>query len=135
MVATPMAPVEVVLVEDDAVIRRSVRRALVGAGASVREFATAEDALEHLKPDALDLLITDLRLPGLDGLSLATAARARGCRCRVILITGSYDLDDEARRGALGPEHIEILHKPFSLSAVTALVTSCRGGDPRDRPT
>jgi hypothetical protein len=46
----------------------------------------------------------------------------------VILITGSYDLDDEARRSAVGPEHIEILHKPFSLSAVTALVTSCRGG-------
>jgi two-component system nitrogen regulation response regulator GlnG len=128
MVATPMAPVEVVLVEDDAVIRRSLRRALVGAGASVRDFATAEDALEHLKPDALDLLITDLRLPGLDGLSLAAATRARGCRCRVILITGSYDLDDEARRSAVGPEDVEVLRKPFSLSAVTALVTACRGG-------
>jgi two-component system nitrogen regulation response regulator GlnG len=110
------------------VIRRSLRRALVGAGASVRDFATAEDALEHLKPDALDLLITDLRLPGLDGLSLAAATRARGCRCRVILITGSYDLDDEARRSAVGPEDVEVLRKPFSLSAVTALVTACRGG-------
>lgn len=128
MEATTQAPVEVVLVEDDAVIRRSIRRALVGCGAAVRDFATAEDALQHLVPDALDLLITDLRLPGLDGLSLAAAARARGCRCRVILITGAYEVDDEARRGAVGPDEIEILHKPFSLAAVTALVAACREG-------
>ncbi len=124
MVVTPQNPVEVVLVEDDAVIRRSIRRALVGCGASVRDFATAEEALPHLAADSLDLLITDLRLPGLDGFGLAAAARARGCRCRVILITGAYDADDEARQASVGVETIELLRKPFSLSEVTALVAT-----------
>lgn len=126
--AMELAPVEVILVEDDAVIRRSIRRALIGGGAAVRDFATAEDALPHLVPEGFDLLITDLRLPGLDGLSLAATARSRGCRGRLILITGAYDTDDEARRSTAGPPDIEILRKPFSLSAVTALVTARRAG-------
>ena len=63
-------PLRVWLVDDDASIRWVLERALKGGGMLPRVFEAAEPALEALRSDAPDVLLTDIRMPGQSGLEL-----------------------------------------------------------------
>ncbi|HEU4394137.1 MAG TPA: ATP-binding protein, partial [Planctomycetota bacterium] len=88
--AGPTPPKTILLVEDDDSIRKLVFVSLRGAGHSVIATASAEQALRELDghEGPVDLLVTDIGLPGMDGLALAGRVRDRRPRTRVLLISG-----------------------------------------------
>ncbi len=91
--AVGAAPLRVLVVEDDLLVRMSTVQMLDEIGAEVvGEAGSAEEALTMLdRLDAVDVLLTDLRLPGRDGLSLARDAHRRHPGLLVVLATGCDD--------------------------------------------
>src|SRR3954454_22481200 len=78
----------VLLAEDDASVLQAVGDALVEAGYEVLRASSGREALVMLS-DSVDLLITDLWMPGMDGLALLTEAKGKLPLLEVILITGN----------------------------------------------
>src|SRR5690606_15965738 len=86
----PRGTETVLLAEDEEPLRRVVRRLLVGLGYTVLEAGGGEEALRIAEAlgRPIDLLLTDLVMPGMGGRELAAALRARLPRLRVLYITG-----------------------------------------------
>jgi two-component system, NtrC family, response regulator AtoC len=108
-----IAPVKLLLAEDDRIVRITVRDALVDAGYAVTERADGTSALEALRAEVFDIVLTDVRLPGVDGIALFRSARRENPRCAVVLMTAFADADDAVevmREGAR-----DYVQKPFEM--------------------
>ncbi len=111
----------IMIVEDEDPVRIFAARALRSKGYTVIEARTGEGALSLLEThDTLDLLVTDMVMPGMDGASLARTLRAARPQVPVILISG---YSEEAARGELteSPD-FHFLPKPFSLQLLVSKV-------------
>lgn len=104
----------VLVVEDDTAVRAIIRHALERIGYRVLVSANAEDALAQAATETgpLPLLVTDIRLPGLDGPTLVMRLRPRHPGLRVLYVSG-YAGDAMIQSGFLGPDEA-FLDKPFS---------------------
>lgn len=110
----------VLVVDDDEGVRFTLRGLLEDEGLEVEEAGSGARALELLDAAAFHLVLTDLRMPGMDGLELLAAIRERPGAPRVILITahGSERAAVEAmKRGAY-----DYFKKPFEPEELTAVV-------------
>ncbi|MFO1059793.1 MAG: response regulator [Dongiaceae bacterium] len=120
----------ILLVEDEDAVRLFSARALRNKGYQVLEARNGEAALEILEVDnpTVDLLVTDVVMPKMDGPTLAREIRLRRPDMKVIFISG-YAEDDFRRR--LGSDAgIQFLPKPFSLKQLAAKVKEAlREGD------
>ena len=125
VVAAPRTPAAragsetVLVVDDDPQVRKAISRALRQNGYVVLEACDAQTALEVLGAGEVDLLLTDVVMPGMDGRELAVAAREVCPRLGVILATG-YSDDDLVRRAVRGG--LELLEKPFPMQTLAGKV-------------
>jgi len=78
----------ILVVEDDAENRTAMVKVLEAAGYHVRESDNGQQALDMLYASSIDILLTDLRMPVMDGAELLKRAKALGQDIEVILITG-----------------------------------------------
>jgi len=108
------------LVDDDASIRWVLERALRNGGMTPRAFESAEPALEALRREAPDVLITDIRMPGQSGLSLLRRIRDTRPALPVIVMTAHSDLGSAVSAYEGGA--FEYLPKPFDIDQAVALV-------------
>jgi len=102
----------ILLVEDERLVRDVAARVLERQGYRVLAAGSGARALELLRRHAVDLLLTDVVMPGTDGCDLARLARAERPGLRVLFVSG-YSDDELARRG-LGDGEAAVLHKPFT---------------------
>jgi CheY-like chemotaxis protein len=108
------------VVEDQTEVRTQIADALNEIGHTVMEAGDGTAALKLLESgEPLDLLITDVGLPGLSGLELAEAARASRPNLPILLITGYVGKALEPSRLA---RNMEVLRKPFTLDELAARV-------------
>lgn len=112
---------QVLVVEDDASVRRMVVRALSAAGYAVSDVGTGREALERLaERPAPRLVLTDLVLPDMRGGQLAAAARAARPGLRIVFMSG-YTAGHDASQGIeAGSERF--LEKPFTPQALVEKV-------------
>lgn len=115
----------VLLIEDDASVRNLVRRMLERGGHEVAEADNGRSGLERLHAGTFDLVITDIIMPGMDGIETLIALRRDYPALRVIVMsgggrTGSMDFLDCAEQ--LGAS--AVLHKPFTLTGLTAAIAT-----------
>jgi two-component system nitrogen regulation response regulator GlnG len=130
-------PIEVWIVDDDAGIRWVLERAMEQAGMSCRGFDSAAPALEALAGGQPDVLVTDIRMPGPDGIDLLARLKSERPQLPVIVITAHSDLDSavSAYRGGA----FEYLPKPFDIDQAVELVRRAGaeradGLEPPERP-
>lgn len=103
----------ILIVDDEPAICWALEQALSDDGHHVTATATAEAAFEHLTENSPDVIVMDVRLPGLDGLTALQQLRESGLSTPVIMITAFGNLDtavDSLSQGAF-----EYLTKPFDL--------------------
>ncbi|MBR0868952.1 PAS domain S-box protein [Bradyrhizobium tropiciagri] len=103
----------VLLVEDDVLIRLTTTEMLSDIGCKVKEASTAQEALKIIDTHPVDILLTDVGLPGVSGLQLARDVHARQLDLRLVLATGDSGVKSEAAR--LGAVFIAKPYTPESL--------------------
>jgi len=118
----PRHPARILLVEDDDAVRRLLVRILGREDYEVMEAASAEEALALAEESdrELDLLFTDVMLPGMRGPELVRCLRSDQPGLRVVVTSGFPD-DEELRSEGL-PEAVVFLGKPFSVGDVFEVV-------------
>jgi len=107
---------KVLVVDDDPVVGKSFDRVLSSKGYVVTSVENAHDALERLRDGEFDLVVTDIKMPGMDGLELAETVKARRPWTPVLIITGYGTDEDEKRARAAGVT--AFLHKPLSPETI-----------------
>jgi two-component system nitrogen regulation response regulator GlnG len=107
------------IVDDDQSIRWVLEKALDKAGMAVRSFVDAASILKALEQSEPDALITDIRMPGMNGLELLEHLRVLHPSLPVIVITAHSDLDSAVSAYQGGA--FEYLPKPFDIDDVVSL--------------
>ncbi|HEY0193965.1 MAG TPA: ATP-binding protein [Kofleriaceae bacterium] len=123
MVKPPLSAAHetVLVVEDEPAVRRAVQRNLERLGYRVISAEDGEDALRIAEGlDGIDLLLSDVVMPNLDGPELAIRLRARWHDLPVLFVTG-YSADRLAPTGAVGP-HDRVLEKPYQLEELARTI-------------
>lgn len=106
--------VVVVAVDDDFRVRESIESLVESAGYSSQLFSTAEDFLRSGKLAVAACVITDVRMPGMDGLELQRRIRIERPKLPVIFISARDD--SEIRKTALNEGAVDFLQKPFDAA-------------------
>jgi DNA-binding NtrC family response regulator len=109
---------KILIVEDEEKLRRVVELQLQSAGFDVEKAGTAEDGLRLA--DRADLVLTDLRLPGMDGLELLGLLRRQNSQLPVIVMTAYGTVESAVEAMKAGA--VDFLLKPFSLDHLMAVV-------------
>jgi two-component system response regulator FixJ len=113
---TATNPRRIFVIEDDGEVRSSTRLFLEALGYEVQEFASAEALLADGNTALADCLVMDYQLPGLSGIDLLEALRARGCAAPAIFVSGNgFHLQSRAAR--LGV--VAVLRKPLAADALS----------------
>jgi RNA polymerase sigma factor (sigma-70 family) len=110
----------VFIVEDDPSVRDALALLLGLNGLSVVLFADAESFLAARRPDWYGCLLVDIRMPGMDGLTLQRRLRESGSWLPVIVMTGHGDV--ESARQAFRSEAVDFLEKPIEHSRLLSAI-------------
>jgi len=114
------AAIKVWIVDDDESIRWVLEKALQRVGMAVQSFPGAAELLDAIQEDTPDVLICDIRMPGVNGLELMERVHAAKPALPVIIVTAHSDLD--AAVAAFKGGAFEYLPKPFDVDSVASLV-------------
>jgi CheY-like chemotaxis protein len=107
----------ILLADDDATVRDLVERVLVAGGHGVVVAQDGQEALALVEGGAaIDVLVTDVQMPGLDGISLAKRLRASRPALRVLLMSGYPEHLERGSQEIAG--RIEVLTKPCSIEDI-----------------
>ena len=101
------------LVDDDELIRDSLIMAFQNQGCFMQAVETAEDGLRALKKERFDIVISDLRLPGITGLEFLELAKSFQPKTVSVLITAYRDNDFAIAASSIGVN--DFIEKPFSV--------------------
>jgi CheY-like chemotaxis protein len=116
----PVRP-RVLVVDDELSVRTVVCDLLADLGCEGDEAGDGATAVALLQRGRYDLVVTDLRMPGMTGWDVVEAVRARVPTIPVILISGFATDDDVRRAHRVG---LPLLHKPFSLAEFRQVIRS-----------
>jgi CheY-like chemotaxis protein len=122
----------ILFIEDDPMNRRVVKDMLDVAGATMAEAGLAEEGLARIEYESFDVILMDLRMPGMDGMEAIRKIRARGdakAELPVIVITADTALDLRERCIEAGAD--DVLFKPVAMDALfdsIGRVLAIRGG-------
>jgi CheY-like chemotaxis protein len=112
-------PMRVLFVEDDPMNRRVIRDMLTVAGVEMTEAENAEVGLQMIGDDLFDLILMDLRMPGMDGLAAIKQIRGRAdtkAQIPVVVITADTALN--LRNECLGSGANDLILKPVVMDAL-----------------
>jgi DNA-binding NtrC family response regulator len=112
----PQLAPHVLVVDDEEVICQQLNRLYSSSGYAVTTATLAEEALEILEGEDIDLVVTDIRLPGLSGVELTQKIREKWPEVPVIVMTGYAEIDTAVEVLKLGAS--DFIVKPFSIAAI-----------------
>lgn len=111
----------ILVAEDDDAMRQFLAVALARSGHEVVAVGDGDSASRNIEQDDYDLLLADIRMPGIDGLQLARAARDRQPLLPILLITG-YAAEALNARDLIEKD-VRVFSKPFHLHEIVRQVT------------
>ena len=98
------APRSVAIVDDDVRIRTLLRLELEDLGALVICFGSAEEAIDGIRNNSVDLVLLDVGLPEMDGITCLRRLRQQGLATKVVLMSGHWHPEDEEAVRAAGAD-------------------------------
>jgi len=114
----------VLVTEDEPLVRMIAVEALQDAGFVVREASDGVEALEVLGASSVDLLITDIQMPRMNGYQLAETAMTRWPKLKILLVTGyARENIPESVAGA----RLQTLQKPFDIDRLPEIANALLG--------
>jgi CheY-like chemotaxis protein len=109
----------VLVIDDDAVVGRSFDRVLSRRGYDVSTALTGEEALDKIDTESYDIVFTDIKMPGIDGLEVAERIMDRCPWTPVVVITGYGTEENEARAKVLGTDGF--VRKPLTPEIIESI--------------
>ncbi|MDX6491260.1 MAG: two-component system, OmpR family, response regulator MprA [Gaiellaceae bacterium] len=127
-----MSPAVVMVVDDDAPIRRMLARTLTAEGFEAKAVADGGAALAAIEKSAPDVLILDVAMPGLDGFDVCRRVRAKGLALPVLLLTARDTVAERVAGLDAGAD--DYLVKPFATEELLARIRALlrRGREPAE---
>src|SRR5258707_11610233 len=123
---SPFAGMRCLVVDDEPRLRRVLIRLLEGEGFVCREAGSGVEALAQLEQEPVPLLISDLRMPEMDGVALLREVTTRWPETAVIVVTAVAEVESAVACLQMGA--LDYVAKPFHLDEVRAQIgrASCR---------
>ena len=109
---------KVLVVDDDAVVGKSFNRVLSSKGYIVTTAQNAHEALKQIREQEFDVVFTDIKMPGMDGVELAETVKSSRPWTPVVIITGFGTTENESRAKAAGVS--DFMRKPLSPEMIEA---------------
>ena len=109
---------QVLVAEDDRSVRESLEMALQVEGYNVEAVTNGAQALEAFAAHEPDVIVLDIMMPVLDGLTVCRRLRAVGCRTPILMLTARHEVSDRVSGLDAGAD--DYLAKPFSLDELLA---------------
>ena len=113
---------QILLVEDEAKVAKFIRDGLVLEGYRIERVSSGESGLRRLSQKQYDLLILDIRLPGIDGFEVCHRLRKKSEQVPILMLTVRDNVADKVKGLELGAD--DYLTKPFEFSELVARVKS-----------
>ena len=113
---------KVAVIDDERDMRLSITQWLALSGYEPESFASAEDAIVNIGPNYPGVVVTDIKMPGMDGMKLLKKLMGQDSTLPVILITGHGDVPMAVEAMRLGA--FNFLEKPFEPEELTQLIKS-----------
>ena len=113
-------PIQVLVVDDEKPTRVLMERELPRGGCAVVAAKTGEEALEMLSRQDFDVVLLDLKMPGLGGMETLRRLRSSGMTGEIVVLTGHPEIESAIEAMKLGA--YDYLTKPFKLSDVEAVL-------------
>ena len=111
----------ILVVDEEQNIRLTIKRALETHGITSEEAVNGEDALIKIQQRDYDLILLDLKMPGMDGMEVLRRLRERGSSVRVVIITAHGTVDNAVEAMKLGA--IDFIQKPFPPDQIRQVVS------------
>ena len=115
-------PASVLVAEDNPAVREFIVRALSSIGHKVTEAIDGQQALEALRREKFDVLVTDIVMPNIDGIALAMKAIRLFPDLKIVMISGY--VQERMRAHTLDALAHKIIAKPFSLEEICEVVNN-----------
>ena len=112
----------IIVVDDEALVLKNLRRILEKSGYIVSTCINPVKALEQIEKESYDIVISDIKMPYMDGLSFLNRVKAVAPEIEVILVTGYASLDGAVEATKYGAYHY--LSKPFTPDQIRMRVES-----------
>lgn len=110
---------KVLVIDDDAVVGRSFDRVLSNKGYDVSTVLNGEDALSSMEENNYDVVFTDIKMPGMDGLEVTERIKQRCPWTPVVVITGYGTQDNEEKASVLGASGF--VRKPLTPEMIESI--------------
>jgi DNA-binding NtrC family response regulator len=117
---------QVLVIDDDAVVGRSFHRVLSGKGYEVSTALSGEDALHAMENKEFDVVFTDIKMPGMDGLEVTERIKAKCPWTPVVVVTGYGTAENEARASVLGASGF--VRKPLTPEIIESITLKALSG-------
>ena len=111
----------ILVVDDEEIVRTSCSRTLAPAGFDVRLARNGVEGMNMLKEEAFDLVLTDLKMPDMDGIEVLRKIKESWPAVEVIIITGYQTVDTAVKAIKLGA--FDYIEKPFTPDALITAVS------------
>jgi CheY-like chemotaxis protein len=109
----------VLVIDDDAIVGRSFDRVLSEKGYQVSTAHSGQEALDTMRDEEFDVVFTDIKMPGMDGLEVTERIKARCPWTPVVVITGHGTQENEARASVLGANGF--VRKPLTPQMIESI--------------
>ncbi len=116
-----MKRLRIMVLDDEPIVCKRLQPALEKLGYEVETFTQSIDALHEIQEKVYDIIITDLKMKGIDGMKFLQEAKKKHPRTEVIVITGFATL--ETAKESFQKGVFDFIAKPFKLSEIQKVVT------------
>jgi len=116
-----LTKMKTLLVDDDLLVRDALRLAFMNKGCYLQATETAEEGLRALEEESFDIIISDFKLPGIDGLEFFKQVAVSQPKAVNILISAHGDEEVASRASGIGVH--DFIEKPFSVKTLAASLT------------
>lgn len=114
------AKTRILVLDDEEIVLKRLAPALEKAGYAVEVFSRSSDASDRVRENTFDIVITDLKMEGIDGMQFLTQVKERSPKTEVIVITGFATMDTAKESFQKGV--FDFLAKPFKLGEILETV-------------
>ena len=121
-----MSKGKILVIDDEDIVRTSCSRTLRPEGFEVSLAKNGVEGLKMASEDAFDLVLTDLKMPDMDGIEVLRSIKEKWPKTEVIIVTGYQTVDTAVKAIKLGA--YDYIEKPFTPDALISAVTEALSG-------